>query len=403
MIHAQVALPGLRGVLYSRPCAGATGGDIHYLSVCGSGLMARVCLADVAGHGSAVAAVGTEMHAHLRRSVDVIDERKVLGRLNRRLNERGVGVMTTAVLATYYPPRRRLTVSYAGHPTGWLFGADTGSWAPLCVPVPPPRKPGLVDLPMGIGFTPTYSRHRFRVSPGDRMLLFTDGVLETTSPDDTPFDTDRIEKLLNNRGTGSCEDLACRLLAALHGRCGVRRTGTRRRDVSARGIRRRPSGARLVACLQASPVAPGAAVTRLPRSSWRRHHRDERLGTRRSLYRTGTSGERRAARSPGARCHDRDRSPPALIGLGTILTASTLVWMISVRLEDASIADICWGLGFVLLAWLYRLLSPTLTPRSWLVAVRSHHAHASARLTGRVHRLAGDRAHVGGGDFIPDI
>jgi hypothetical protein len=29
----------------------------------------------------------------------------------------------------------------------------------------------------------------------------------------------------------------------------------------------------------------------------------------------------------------------ALIGLGTILTASTLVWMISVRLEDASIAD----------------------------------------------------------------
>jgi Stage II sporulation protein E (SpoIIE) len=106
-VHAQVTLPGLRGVLYSRPCAGATGGDIHYLSVCGSGLMARVCLADVAGHGSAVAAIGTEMHAHLRRSVDVIDERKVLGRLNRRLNERGVGVMTTAVLATYYPPRRR--------------------------------------------------------------------------------------------------------------------------------------------------------------------------------------------------------------------------------------------------------------------------------------------------------
>ncbi len=215
-IHAQVALPGLRGVLYSRPCAGATGGDIHYLSVCGSGLMARVCLADVAGHGSAVAAIGTEMHAHLRRSVDVIDERKVLGRLNRRLNERGAGVMTTAVLATYYPPRRRLTVSYAGHPAGWLFRADTGSWAPLRVTVPPPQKPGLVDLPMGIGFKPTYSRHRFQVSPGDRMLLFTDGVLEATSPDDRPFDTHGIENVLN-RETGSCEDLASLLLSALHG------------------------------------------------------------------------------------------------------------------------------------------------------------------------------------------
>ncbi len=213
-IHAQVALPGLRGVLYSRPCAGATGGDIHYLSVCGSGLMARVCLADVAGHGSAVAAVGTEMHAHLRRSVDVIDERKVLARLNRRLNEGGLSVMTTAVLATYYPPRRRLTVSYAGHPTGWLSRADTGAWTPLRGPVPP-QKPGLFDLPMGIGFTPTYSRHRFRVSPGDRMLLFTDGVLETTSPDDRPFDAHGIENVLNG-ATGSSDDLGRLLLAALH-------------------------------------------------------------------------------------------------------------------------------------------------------------------------------------------
>ena len=59
----------------------------------------------------------------------------------------------------------------------------------------------------------------------------------------------------------------------------------------------------------------------------------------------------------------------ALIGLATVQTALTLVWMISVKLRDASVADICWGLGFVLLAWLYCFLSPAaLTPRSWLVA-----------------------------------
>jgi sigma-B regulation protein RsbU (phosphoserine phosphatase) len=178
--------------------------------------MARVCLADVAGHGSAVSAIGAEMHAHLRRSVDVIDERKVLDRLNRRLNEMGVGAMTTAVLATYYPPRRRLTVSYAGHPAGWLFRADTGAWTPLSAPAPPSQKRGFTDLPMGIGFTPTYSRHRVRVSPGDRMLLFTDGVLETTSPDDTPFETRGLEAVLAGE-PATCEDLGRRLLAALHG------------------------------------------------------------------------------------------------------------------------------------------------------------------------------------------
>ncbi len=58
----------------------------------------------------------------------------------------------------------------------------------------------------------------------------------------------------------------------------------------------------------------------------------------------------------------------ALTGLAVILAAVTLVWVVSLRLRDASIADVGWGLGFVLLAWLYCILSPALTPRSWLVA-----------------------------------
>jgi steroid 5-alpha reductase family enzyme len=57
----------------------------------------------------------------------------------------------------------------------------------------------------------------------------------------------------------------------------------------------------------------------------------------------------------------------ALAGLGMILTALTLAWVLSLKLQDASIADVCWGPGFALLAWLYLVLSPTTTPRSWLV------------------------------------
>ncbi|MEI6669894.1 MAG: DUF1295 domain-containing protein [Acidobacteriota bacterium] len=58
----------------------------------------------------------------------------------------------------------------------------------------------------------------------------------------------------------------------------------------------------------------------------------------------------------------------AIGGLGTIVAALTLAWVASVTLRDASIADICWGPGFALLACLYCLLSPTPTPRSWLAA-----------------------------------
>jgi steroid 5-alpha reductase family enzyme len=58
----------------------------------------------------------------------------------------------------------------------------------------------------------------------------------------------------------------------------------------------------------------------------------------------------------------------ALAGLGAILAAMTLVWLLSVKLRDASIADVGWGSGFALLAWFYCVLSPALTPRSWLAA-----------------------------------
>ena len=50
--HGPIELPGLRGALFSQPCGGGRGGDVHYLSVCGSGLISRACLADVTGHGA---------------------------------------------------------------------------------------------------------------------------------------------------------------------------------------------------------------------------------------------------------------------------------------------------------------------------------------------------------------
>lgn len=219
--HTRMDLPGLQGVLYSRPCSGAHGGDIHYLSVCGSGLMSRVCLADVAGHGETVSAIGREIHDHLRRSVDVVDERKVLSRFNDRLNKQDQRAMTTAVLVTYYPPRRRLTVCYAGHPVGWLYRADSRQWVSLQSETSRPQhRPAFVDIPLGVGFTPEFTRHRFTVARGDRILLITDGVLETASPEEHQFDRQGIEDLLSATG-GNCEDVAGRLLTALHAHAGT--------------------------------------------------------------------------------------------------------------------------------------------------------------------------------------
>ena len=212
-VYERFELPGLRGVLYSRPCDGASGGDIHFLSVCGSGLLARLCLADVAGHGETIAAVGTAMHKHLLRSVDTIDERKVLSRMDSQLEAAGLYAMTTAALVTYYSPSRRLTVAYAGHPPGWLYRAREKAWGSLQEAGPPSRLHKFMNLPLGTGLSPVFTRHRLKVEPGDRLLLVTDGVVETTTPNDVPFDSAGVTALLNG---DNCETLAERLLAALH-------------------------------------------------------------------------------------------------------------------------------------------------------------------------------------------
>lgn len=45
------------------------------------------------------------------------------------------------------------------------------------------------------------------------------------------------------------------------------------------------------------------------------------------------------------------------------------VWLLSVLLKDASIVDIVWGLGFVIVAWTVRMQADTNTTRQWLLVL----------------------------------
>jgi steroid 5-alpha reductase family enzyme len=57
----------------------------------------------------------------------------------------------------------------------------------------------------------------------------------------------------------------------------------------------------------------------------------------------------------------------ALPGLAAALGLTTLVWLASLVKRDASIVDIFWSLGFVMLAWLYRAQVPVESFRQTLV------------------------------------
>lgn len=187
--------------------------------MCNSGIITRVCLADVAGHGERVAGVARVMHAELRASVNSWDEREVMRALDGRLEQSGLKAITTAALVSYRPWKQLLTVSYAGHPPGWIYraGGDGGGrrWERLTITEPVPAGPA--DLPLGTGFGPAYSRTRVRATVGDRLLLVTDGVLEAPAPDGTEFGDAGVARVLDAclSAGNACEGLATALVDAL--------------------------------------------------------------------------------------------------------------------------------------------------------------------------------------------
>jgi sigma-B regulation protein RsbU (phosphoserine phosphatase) len=214
-ISQPFALPGIRGQVFSQPCEGGRGGDVHFISICSSGLLSRFGVADVAGHGAKVALVSDTLHRLLRRYMNTLDERRVLSALNQKLAASDRSIMTTAVAISYLPPLRRLTVSYAGHPPVWLYRRATGTWSPLEPESAADRRRVAIDLPLAIDPETTFSRRRRRVETGDRLLVLTDGAVEAPDANGELFGTDGLAEVLARHAEDSPDALIQAILSAV--------------------------------------------------------------------------------------------------------------------------------------------------------------------------------------------
>jgi sigma-B regulation protein RsbU (phosphoserine phosphatase) len=216
-IAAPFDLPGVFGRVVSLPAEGGRGGDIHYISLCSSGLISRMCLADVAGHGESVARVSGHIHTLLRRYMNRFDQRRVLRALNEQIVAEDVANFTTAAAVTYVPPFKRLSVSYAGHPPGWYYTASARQWERLWPASWSRRDKQLIDLPLGTESATHFSRRQLRPEPGDRLLLVTDGVIETPVDGNGPelFGDERVAAVLQQHVTEDVDGLTNALLEAL--------------------------------------------------------------------------------------------------------------------------------------------------------------------------------------------
>ena len=198
--------------LYSSACDGGRGGDIYYLSVCGYEKLTRVAIADVAGHGERVSTVSTWLYECLKQRMNDSEGAGVLRDLNQRVVERGFGAITTAAVVGFYLNHDGTYFSYAGHPPIFVYDRSNDRWRTETIGTPSTK---LANLPLGIDEDVTFDQGATPFHSGDRMLLYTDGVLETNSPDGELFGAERLHELLNSARNESLPGLKRRLLDGL--------------------------------------------------------------------------------------------------------------------------------------------------------------------------------------------
>ncbi len=145
-------------------------------------------IADVSGHGTPAAVVMAMMHslAHAFPGPPSSPS-DMLAYLNDKLANGPAsnnGTFVTAFYGIYDPATREIEFASAGHHPPRLLRKNS-----LKVEViSPPRA-----LPLGILPGETFSSARVHLSPGDHLVLFTDGITETFDHEGNMFDYERLD------------------------------------------------------------------------------------------------------------------------------------------------------------------------------------------------------------------
>lgn len=179
--EAALVLPGVSGWVLSRPFHGAdAGGDVHYVSSCGTGRITRVLLADVSGHGDEVADVGRKLRRLMQRYLNHEHPQKLAARLNRDMAglSGDTGRFATALVITFFAPKGALTVCNAGHPTPLIYRAASQTWAPVDQP---DTDLAIANLPLGVVEESGYVGRELTLDPGDLILAYTDCITEAAN------------------------------------------------------------------------------------------------------------------------------------------------------------------------------------------------------------------------------
>jgi serine phosphatase RsbU (regulator of sigma subunit) len=182
--------------MYSAPLElGHDGGDIHYLSACDYGVLSRVVLADVSGHGHSIAAVASELLQLVRDHMNRLEQSALLLELSASLSTvktNDGATYATAVVVGFDSTCSDLTLTNAGHPPPLWYRAAQREWKLLQKPDSSGRP---VGLPIGLEFPTSYEDLVVTFGPDDLLICYTDGISDATDDKGLPLGVDGLLEL----------------------------------------------------------------------------------------------------------------------------------------------------------------------------------------------------------------
>lgn len=169
-----------------------------------------LCIADVAGKGLPAALMMSNFQAALRPLISQnLAPREVCRRLNRIVCElTPIGKFISFFYAVLNPEDRHLTYCNAGHNPPILIRADR-------------RSTELNAAGAVLGQFPDwrYEQSHLQMSSGDRLVVFTDGLVEASNVDEEPFGEDNVVRIARENPGSSAKELMGLLTQAASRHC----------------------------------------------------------------------------------------------------------------------------------------------------------------------------------------
>lgn len=198
-------IPGFSLASYYK-AATYIGGDYYdYIDL--SGGRVAVVVADVVGHGVAAAMFMAKLSAETRFCLASIDDHaRAIEHLNDRMSKLAVDRFVTFAVVVIDPNADHVTIVNAGHMPPLLLKSGGDS-----VLEPGAEESG---LPIAIDTGMDYESVRCVMSPGDVMVLYTDGVNEAMNAEDEEFGIERVRRL--TAAGGGAEAVIARVVDGVH-------------------------------------------------------------------------------------------------------------------------------------------------------------------------------------------